>query len=63
MPQNGVMEIPNDDESVKFDKFSLRSLWKQSWHDYKCFHEQLKSKSSTGTGMAWNPRHDWATGC
>ncbi|KAK4034067.1 hypothetical protein C8A01DRAFT_39447 [Parachaetomium inaequale] len=50
MPQNGVMEIPNDDESDKSDKFSLGSLWKQSWHEYKCSYEQLKSKSSTGTG-------------
>lgn len=57
MPQNGVIEIPSDNESDESDELSFGSLW--AWN---CLHK-IKSKSSAGTGIAWNPRRDWTTGC
>jgi hypothetical protein len=53
MEQNGMIEIPSDDES---DELSLDSLWKRSW-------DKFKPKSGASTGMAWNPRRDWSIGC
>ncbi|KAL2137816.1 hypothetical protein VTI28DRAFT_8179 [Corynascus sepedonium] len=44
MPQNGVIEIPSDDESDESDELSFGSLW--AW---QCLHK-FKSKSSAGTG-------------
>ncbi|KAK4243071.1 hypothetical protein C7999DRAFT_18517 [Corynascus novoguineensis] len=57
MPQNGVIEIPSDNESDESDELSFGNLW--AWR----YRHRSKSKSSAGTGMAWNPRRDCTTGC
>jgi hypothetical protein len=55
-PQNGLIEISSD-ESDESDDLSVSSLLEQVWGKFK------KLNSGAGTGMAWNSRRDWTTGC
>jgi hypothetical protein len=56
MLQNSVIKHRIDNGSDGSDELSFGSLWEWNWHKFR-------SKSGAGTGMAWNPRRDWSTGC
>jgi hypothetical protein len=51
MPQNGVIRFESEESNP------IGNLWEE-W-----YRRTFKVKSGAGTGMAWNIRRDWTTGC